>query len=77
MFPALLALAAVNAAISPAKLFVTTAHGVAITDYPNMARCEAARAFLLIAWRRAQDASSPQGYKIVEYAPLTAICIPG
>jgi hypothetical protein len=61
---------------TPAKMFVSTANGVTFTDYPSMARCEVAKEQLLTAWHRAQDNAMP-GYKVVQYAPLTVLCIPG
>ena len=67
--------------VRPAKL-VVIGQGIAITDYPSMARCEAARAYIarLIAEKNAgiETVHLPGG-GVVTTLPLSlqSFCVPG
>jgi hypothetical protein len=63
------------AAVVSVKLFVMTANGVAITDYPSMARCEQARTELLKRVLEEAKKDVPKGYRLVAPPTVTAMCI--
>jgi hypothetical protein len=62
-------------ALVAAKLVITTAHGVAVTDYPSMERCEAARAELIRRWTEEAKKASPPGAHLISLGS-SAMCIP-
>lgn len=67
----------------PYKLIVTRGgDGIAITDYPNAARCEAARASIQRLIARENEGKQPQhlpggGMIIPKILRMEAYCIPG
>ena len=73
----LIQLAVAAASPLPAKLVITTANGVTVTDYPSLARCEVARAALITAWLKDAESRVPSGYKMTQPPPVSAVCIPG
>lgn len=60
-----------------AKLVLVTAAGVAVTDYPSMERCVAARDAAIASWKAEAERNAPSGYHVVLPPTFRAICIPG
>ncbi len=67
----------------PAKMIIVSDNStVAVTDYPSLARCEAARSALKRIVEAENEGKEPQllpggGIIISERLNLTAYCIPG
>lgn len=80
---AMLAVSAVAQSSAPAKMMVVQGNAMAITDYPSMARCEAARVALQRLVEQENAASGPPrslpGGGTVISLPLMVrtLCIPG
>jgi hypothetical protein len=62
-------------ALMAAKLVISTAHGVAVTDYSSMERCEAARAALVAQWTKEAERNSPPNTRLISLGS-SAVCIP-
>lgn len=62
---------------APAKLFVITNNGIAVTEFRSMAVCLRAADDLKRQARANAEATKPQGYRIVQYAPITTYCVTG